>query len=207
MIIDNADDEDIFLGFSAEASNPATRKAFLQKYIPERIQSAILITTRTKILGHALSKGYGLIEVPPLNREDSTILFRKHVFDVEVEDDNLDELIAEVEGLPLALAQAAAFITQMSETLETYLKLYKQSDDMRTRLLDSNFEAPGRDLEVPTAVTKTWIISFEHIRERHPEAGKLLSLMAMLYWEGIPRSLLQWEVADDLELTKALGTL
>jgi hypothetical protein len=69
--------------------------------------------------------------------------------------DELEEVTGELEGLPLALAQAAAFIQMNSLPLHDYLKLCKKNDEMKTKLLSECFEAPGRDSAVPNSVTAT----------------------------------------------------
>ena len=61
----------------------------------------------------------------PMNEEESVELFRKKLQGEYLETDKLDELTRELEGLPLALAQAAAFIQMNSLTVHFYLKLYK----------------------------------------------------------------------------------
>jgi hypothetical protein len=91
--------------------------------------------------------------------------------------------------------------------VHAYLKLYKENDEMKMRLLSEPFEAPGRDSVVPNLVIATLMISFEHIKCTTPHAADILSLMALLDRQGIPESLIQGGVANRLELAKALGTL
>jgi tetratricopeptide (TPR) repeat protein len=208
MIMDNADDADMFFGLDTTiADSKAVEAIPLSKYIPECSHGAILVTTRTKIVGQKLARGRCLIKVLPMNKEESVELFRKQFHEECLDTDKLDELTRELEGLPLALAQAAAFIQMNSLTFSTYLKLYKENDEMKTKLLSERFEAPGRDSEVPNPVIATFMISFEHIKRTTHQAARILSLMALLDRQGIPESLIQGEAANRLELEKALGTL
>jgi hypothetical protein len=79
-----------------------------------------------------------------VNKEESVELFRKQFRGEHLDTDKLDELTGELGGLPLALAWAAAFIQMNSLTVHVCLKLYKENDETKTRLLSERFEAPGR---------------------------------------------------------------
>ena len=76
----------------------------LSKYIPECSHGAILVTTRTKIVGQKLARGRCLIKVSPMNEDESVELLCKQLQGERLETDKLDELTRELEGLPLALA-------------------------------------------------------------------------------------------------------
>src|SRR5579862_1380519 len=208
MVMDNADDADIFFGGDATIVDSGAVKAIpLRKYIPDCSHGAILATTRNKIVGQKLTRGRCLIQVLPMNEAESIELFRQQLKGEFLETDKLNELARELEGIPLALAQAAAFIQMNSLQLHDYLKLYKENDEIKMSLLSKPFEAPGRDIEVPNPVTATWMISFEHIKRTAPHAARILSLMALLDRQGIPESLIRGETTDRIELVEALGTL
>src|SRR5439155_23110172 len=106
-----------------------------------------------------------------------------------------------------ALAQAAAFIRENSLTIDEYLELYKASNNAKIEFLSEAFETMGRDSDVPNAVATTWMISFNQIKERNPLVRELLSQMAFLDWQGIPKSLLQQQVRTPLDLVRSLGTI
>jgi tetratricopeptide (TPR) repeat protein len=208
MIMDNADDADMFFGLDTKiADSQAVEAVALSKYIPKCSHGAILVTTRTKIVGQKLARSRCLIKVLPMNKEESAELFRKQFQGERLDTDKLGEVTRELEGLPLALSQAAAFIQMNSITFDVYLKLYKENDEMKIKLLSERFAAPGRDLEVPNPVIATFMISFEHIKRTTPQAARILSLMALLDRQSIPKPLIQGEIVDQIELIKALGTL
>jgi tetratricopeptide (TPR) repeat protein len=208
MIIDNADDANVFFNEHTTIADPGGPEVTpLSKYIPDCSHGAILVTTRTKIVGQKLARGRCLIKVSPMNEGESVELFSKQ-FQVEsLETNELGELTRELEGLPLALAQAAAFIQMNSLTVHAYLKLYKENDEMKIKLLSEHFEAPGRDSKVPNPVAATWMISFDHIKRTAPRAADILSRMALLDRQGIPESLIREKASDQMELAKALGVL
>jgi hypothetical protein len=72
-----------------------------------------------------------------------------------------------------------------SLTFDAYLKLYKENDEMKTKLLSEHFEALRGDSEVPNPVIATFMISFEHIKCTTPYAARILSLIALLDRQGI----------------------
>src|SRR5262249_36302235 len=96
---------------------------------------------------------------------------------------------------------------EQSMTVCEYLELYRASDDAKTKLLSESFETIGRDSKVPNAVAATWIISFDQINKSCPRAAEMLSLMAFLDCQSIPKPLLQRECDEPFEIIKALGTL
>jgi tetratricopeptide (TPR) repeat protein len=229
MIIDNADDTEIFFSSSEAAShNPGSNRlpseGHLGHYLPECSHGSILITTRNKQTGIKLTRGRGVIEVPQMDPAESSQLIEK-----KLEGDNplphhVSLLAARLENLPLALVQAAAFIQENSIAIIKYLQILEQSDNALVELLSEPFEEEGRDSSIPNAVAATWIVSFEQIRTQCCLASDLLSLMSFFDRQGIPKIFLSHVVrktekeADHqskqegqqnivLELEKALGLL
>ncbi len=103
-----------------------------------------------------------------------------------------------------------------------YLEILNKSDVTLVELLSQPFEELGRDSTIPNAVTTTWRISFKQIRERHPLASDILSLLSYFDRQEIPKlfilhyekqrrnqgDLQQNETAKrSFELEKALGIL
>ena len=230
MITDNADDTEVFFGSSNAATQrpegrdrPAS-EGDLGRFIPECPHGAVLVTTRNKQTGFKLARGRGMIEVGPMDQEESCQLISKRL-----EDDNLDTkqitlLTALLENLPLALVQAAAFIQQNSLTVTKYIQLLEEGDHSLIELLSQPFEEEGRDSSVPNAVTATWSVSFKQIDKQYPHASDLLSLMSFFDRQRIPRLFVAYnEEQEDgeegyqqeqpgrprgaIELEKALGVL
>lgn len=95
-------------------------------------------------------------------------------------DDGSAALLAEALGdLPLALAQAAAYMEESGKPLSLYLELFEKR---RRELLSRR--ALGDT--APTVAT-TWDIAFEEAQSRSPAAGELLRLAAFLAADDIPR--------------------
>src|SRR5205823_1560796 len=90
----------------------------------------------------------------------------------------------ELDGLPLALDQAGAYIKETPCPLPDYLVLYqtRRSDILRIR---GSF-----DQDYPSSVATTWSLSFEKISQALPAASELLNFGAFLAPDAIPEDLL-----------------
>ena len=95
------------------------------------------------------------------------------------------ELADELGDLPLALAQAAAYIDTQSMTIGGYLELYRDPVLAR-RLRDVGLDST----EYPASVARTWLLSFTRLSAEHPAAVELLRLCAFLDPDDIDLNLL-----------------
>ena len=79
-----------------------------------------------------------------------------------------------LDGLPLAIAQAAAFLHESGYDLKTYIGFYEHQwkELMNSRDWEG---APLQDYP-DRSVWTTWAISYNAIRERHVPAANLLLL-------------------------------
>ncbi len=86
----------------------------------------------------------------------------------------------EVEGYPLALDQAGAYIEETQRTLASYLTLYRERQatflGMRGRLANDH----------PDPVTTTLALTFEKIAQINPAALELLYFFAFLHPDALP---------------------
>ena len=127
------------------------------------------------------------------------------------------------DGLPLAIAQAAAYLQETGTEFEKYIEFYEQK--WKELMGSRNWEgAPLQDYP-DRSVWTTWAISFSAIRKTHVATANLLLLWALLdskdLWYGlfaaacsnatnIATGLSEWigDIAsDELEFTKAIGLL
>jgi hypothetical protein len=92
------------------------------------------------------------------------------------------ELASELDGLPLALAQAAAYILATGSTLARYLGLFKERrGDMLSR---------GEPTGYSGTVATTWSLAFGRLEQSAPCAVGLLRLLACYAPEAVPLSVL-----------------
>jgi hypothetical protein len=75
------------------------------------------------------------------------------------------ELAAALEYMPLAIVQAAAYISQRAPRYQVakYLEEFRKSERKRSSLLSYNNGKLYRDWEAKNSIVVTWQISFEYI--------------------------------------------
>ncbi|KAI0476806.1 hypothetical protein F4859DRAFT_514138 [Xylaria cf. heliscus] len=215
MVIDNADDAQFFCR-SAEFSGAEDEK-YLGRYIPECAHGDVLITTRNKQVGLQLTKGVGksLLEIGKMDDVECCQLLHASLDNNLIATEELSTLASRLEHLPLALAQAAAFIQENTITVTRYLQLLDRGNQSFVGLLSEEFATMGRDSDTPHAVAGTWILSFERIEQQDPLASDLLLLMSLFDRQAIPMEFLSdfFEThhsnlqTEDNCLDKALGLL
>ena len=189
MILDSADDSDVFYGASANTRDGRP----LATYLPQSRNGSIIITTRDRDLAFRLTGNYrNMVNVGPMTGEDALMLLEKRLgslSDVDVAAD----LVRVLEFIPLAISQAAAYIQARAprSSLEKYLVEFQESELKRARLLGHDAGDLRRDGGASNSILTTWDISFNHIRSKRPSAADLLSLMSFFNRQGIPEFLLK----------------
>ncbi len=97
------------------------------------------------------------------------------------------QLVKMLDGLPLALEQAAAYIDEnqssFAEYLQDYQRYAKELLARRGELFDEK--------DHPLPVAATWQASLEKIGQRSPQTLELLNACAFLPAEGIPEEILE----------------
>ncbi|KAI9150825.1 Nephrocystin-3 [Paramyrothecium foliicola] len=148
-----------------------------------------------------------------MSHNEAHQLLLKLLHDDQVSSKATLALSSRLESLPLALAQAAAFIHENFITIEDYIQLLDESDDSLVERLTEPFVTVGRDSETPYAVTATWIISFQQIEKQDTLACEILALLSFFDRHAIPRQLVECfygKVQNQkgmARLIKAMGTL
>ena len=87
-----------------------------------------------------------LIEVGMMDEAESRHLLQQKFEADDLDPGDLSSLPSRLEHLPLALVQAAAFIQEMSISVDEYLRLLEKSDQQLMDLLSEEFETDGRPL-------------------------------------------------------------
>ncbi|MCJ1471288.1 hypothetical protein MMC07_009936 [Pseudocyphellaria aurata] len=206
MVLDNADDRDLWLP-------PSARKPLIT-YLPRGHHGRILITSRDNQLGYSLVEGkHDPIKVTRLGPIEARHLLQSKLFDGnELGDKDADKLTALLEYLPLTITQAAAYLKEIREPVTQYLDLLKNRTSDIPDILEESVDDPGRDREdreASNSVFLTWRISFDHISRQSERAADTLSLMAMLDRQAISLELLQRPEDKErpLELKAAISKL
>ncbi len=98
-----------------------------------------------------------------------------------------EELLGLLDGMPLALAQAAAYLRETSLDIASYIQLYtEQWDDL---MKSEEGDLPLADYE--RSVGTTWTISFKAIKARSESAANLVYIWAFLSNQDLWHGLLQ----------------
>ncbi len=198
LILDNVDDAGFFLephdtGHDGQANGSEGRDSRpLASYLPQCPHGSILITTRNKDAALKLVEQGDIIPVRPMNEEDAVALLEKKLGKQD-DHDSVTELSKALEFMPLAIVQAAAYISRRAPrcSARQYLEEFQKSDRKRASLLDFEGGQLRRGRDAKNSIIITWQISFDHIRLTRRSAADLLSLMSFFDRQGIPEALVR----------------
>jgi tetratricopeptide (TPR) repeat protein len=176
--------------------------ALLRQYLPGGSGGHILITSRNAHWHTLATK----LEITTLPEVEALELLLKAANRTQWADDaetaTAKTLVQELGYLPLALAQAGAFIEARQIHLAKYLEYFGK------RKLELFKDAP---LDYEKTVATTWNIGVEQLEKEQPKALALLNLCAFLAPEPIRFALLQEArdklLAAEFELSEELATL
>jgi tetratricopeptide (TPR) repeat protein len=205
VVLDNVDNPETL--YAASEALQTNQHKELINYLPDSLNVSTLITTRDKRLGADFSKDISSVVVSFLSEVEAKAMLRSKLPDVAYSDVDLARLAADMEHLPLAITQAAAFIVANNISLTKYLEVYHTHDDDMKDFLDEERPDPRRDYESSNSVTRTWKMSFDQLVQQNLRAAEILSLMAMLDRQGVPEPLLRQEGERQIDFIKAIGAL
>ena len=168
----------VLAGFSAGwllVFDNAPDLASVERFLPPAGPGRILITSQNPNWPHGQP-----LAVPVLEADVAADFLVTRTSDPDKQ--AARELASELDGLPLALAQAAAYILATGGTLARYLALFKQRrPDMLRR---------GEPTGYSRTVATTWSLAFGRLEQSAPSAVGLLRLLACCAPEPVPLSLL-----------------
>ncbi|HEY0755356.1 MAG TPA: FxSxx-COOH system tetratricopeptide repeat protein [Ktedonobacteraceae bacterium] len=167
LIFDNADD-----------------LALPQKYLPLQGHGNLLFTTRA----NAIAANAASIEVENMGLIEGTMFLLQRAQRQCVSDEERDaatNVVIELDGFPLALDQACAYIEETQCSFNDYLQLYQSH---RKALLARR---GTQSTNYPDSVATTWSLSFQKVQQVNPAAAELLRLCALLAPDHIPEELLR----------------
>ncbi len=163
--------------------------SLLKPFLPATDQGALLLTTRLQDLGTLAQT----VELSPMTMQEGHdfLLVRTKRLHQDEERAPIDlqeeivvqQIVSEMEGLPLALEQAGAYIEATQCTPSDYLHLFRTA---QYRLL--NEHEPSSDH--PLSVSRTFALAFKRVEQRNRLAAELLTVCAFLAPEAIPETFL-----------------
>jgi hypothetical protein len=185
----------------------ATDAATVDPYLPsDTSRGHVMVTSRDRLWPEVAT-----IAVQPLDRAESVRFLGEHT----PSDPGTAKSLAEFLGdLPLALEQARAYLAATRRPAAAYLQ------DLQRELAGRSGEllGAGAPAHYQATVATTWALSIRQVQAEAPGATELLTLLAFLAPEAIPRSLptehrdrlpreLQQVAADPGSYERAVGAL
>lgn len=165
------------------------------------------------------------LELPQMQREEALLLLlrRSHLLPPgaslqdasALEREQALQIVEAMDGLPLALDQAAAYIEATGCGLAGYLERYRHQ---RAHLLATRDLSRESVSDHPRSVQATFLLAHYRLVREHPAALELLSLCSLLQPDAIPQELLAlaahqigsqtaMRVSDPLPLDSAIAAL
>ncbi|KAL8762146.1 MAG: hypothetical protein Q9184_001802 [Pyrenodesmia sp. 2 TL-2023] len=204
LVLDNADDLDTLEQALPSENGPKT----LLQLIPHKQHGTILVTTRDRRVGERLAVRGRTIVVPPMSlREGRTLLASYLPTARDYEKGGLDELVETLDCLPLAISQAAAYMTENYMDVADYIALLDEGGDEMEALLSESFSDARRGEAADNSVLRTWKLSFDQITSRFKRAADMLSLMSMFDRQGVSDELLRRDGEPRHVFINAVATL
>jgi tetratricopeptide (TPR) repeat protein len=189
LILDNADDVNVFYHKQAHASDQSVSPlTSLAEYVPQCRNGSILITSRNKDAAARLAGGYTRVKgVSALGEDQALHLLRNKLHDASGSEGAV-ELLLMLDYLPLAITQAAAYINQRAPrvTIQDYLNEFRRSIKNGESLLNRDAGDLRRDRSASNSVVTTWQLTFECVRKERRSAADLLLLMCLFNPQAIP---------------------
>ncbi len=189
LILDNADD----LGM-------------VRDFLPGTDTGHVLLTTRAWTMGQLAQR----IELDRMEEAKGTLFLLRRVRILQA-DDPLDKassqdrkhalaIVQVMDGLPLALDQAGAYIEETVCGLAGYLTRYQQH---RKDLLKARGEYTS---DHPEPVATTWSLSFQKVEQANAAAADLLRFCAFLAPDAIPEEIITEGAAELTSELQAVAT-
>jgi hypothetical protein len=189
LILDNADNLAVFGVGRTQPS--AEEKHSLCDFVPRGPAGTVLWTSRDKRIGGSLVGARRAIHVGSMTEGEARRLLET-VRDKEIgeaEAQGAMALLTELEWLPLAVSQAAAYMRRTSTPIHEYLSRLRRRIKRWEVLRKTEFDRHRRG-HVSNSVLQTWDISIEHVREENQMACNILHALAYLDNQNIPFGLI-----------------
>ena len=201
LIIDNADDVELFFGAAAGATP-------LCDYLPFSHRGSVLFTTRNHDAVVRLDiPRRGIVKLAEMSTPEAADMLQRNLEAHQRSDtQSTSGLLDFLANLPLAIKQASAYIAKTGITATQYLNHCQSGDERVIELLSKEFEDRGRYTSTQNPIAATWLITFHHISRDDPLAAQYLKIMSLLGQKGIPKGLLP-PGDGKLRVDEAIGTL
>jgi tetratricopeptide (TPR) repeat protein len=203
LVLDNADNKDDFFNEDAseDSTNTETRLASL---IPVSDKGSVVVTTRDREVAVLLA-GSNIIKKQPMDAQQALQLFHRKYRNSEMpqsSSEDIQVLLAALDYLPLAIVQAASYLTiNTTITATEYLEAFRTATGYQRRHLSTSgaqHYSTWSNLDKSTkTILATFSITFRQIQKQSPLANDILRVIACIHRQGIPHGLLEKVRIDD----------
>jgi hypothetical protein len=204
MVIDGVDD------IYTLGQNPAKQ---LKECLPISRTGSILITTSNRLWASELVKisheqqNDDILTLSALTRDEATSLVSGRLSAGAATKDQLNDLVEVLNGSPMALAQATAYIQNAKSTVKDYLTIFKARAPHL--LSDQSKETTGQDgvLNTQSCAIRAFEVSFEHVQNTSPETSELLQIICIYDLQFVRRFLLNNYFSNKRQAADSVLTL
>ncbi|KAL8299086.1 hypothetical protein RB593_009138 [Gaeumannomyces tritici] len=200
LVLDNADNLGLFgVGWKTPGASGQPHRTKtdcapknLRQFVPRGPTGTVLWTTRDERIAGSLVVARQTINVARMEAGEAVKLLetmRNQAID-DAERDDASALLAELDWLPLAISQAAAYMRRTQTPIKEYLSKLK-GGKTRWRILRASEPDVHRRCKVSNSIMETWSISIEHIRRENETAYHILHVLAFLDNQHIPEPMVK----------------
>ncbi|VUC28876.1 unnamed protein product [Clonostachys rosea] len=192
LIFDNYDNPefgsiDAGGGTQRQSRNKVPAGYDIRSYFPYNYQGAIIVTTRIPIIG--VGEMLPLGKFQHISASLELLSMASHREEV-LQDPAAIELVRHLDGLPLALSTAGAYLYQVSTSCSEYLELY------RNHWLQLQQSSPTLLTYDNRALYSTWDVTYAQLKQKSEPAAMLLKLWAYFDNQDLWYELLGTRSAD-----------
>lgn len=188
LVLDNADDLAAFgVGLRQSEAEP---KQSLYDFVPRGPGGTLLWTSRDRRIGGSLVSTKQAINVTCMTDGEARMLLEMVMGKgVGKELQTVLDLLIELDYLPLAVSQAAAYIRRTSTSIPKYLLKLRERKQRWDVLFKTEFDRHRRN-HVANDALRTWDISIEQIGQESRMAYNILHMLSFLDNQNIPVELI-----------------
>ncbi|KAL2884814.1 putative disease resistance RPP8-like protein 4 [Ceratocystis lukuohia] len=201
LVLDSFDDASLFYAIPTQDR--------ICHFLPQSENGRVLLTTRSKTVACvAVRSRASTIKLDEMTPEESATLFlRSPNINAQVHtSDLINDLVKELGHIPLAIMQAADYMSARNMSISEYLQLFRGRETDRITLLeyshvDETYHSPSQG-----AVATAWRSTLEQIRKESADAVALLEFIAQIDSKSIPKSIFP-QFETELDMIEATGML
>ncbi|KAI1126754.1 hypothetical protein F5Y10DRAFT_206325 [Nemania abortiva] len=166
----------------------------VEPFLPDGFGRVVITSRDRRAIGTVSNRGFELKR--PRSSEAELLFLRLSCPQKDITAENISEypeytvvkeIVSDLDGFPLAISQAAAYVRENEPfSCAEYLEILRSRSD-REILLRFKEERP----EYPESVMTTWEISLAYLKKKHPEAAELLQLLGFFARSGVAEGILQ----------------